>query len=204
MKKIAFFGGSFNPPSFAHLEIARLTMQNKLADEFYFVPVGNTYKKPGLIDEKYRLEMLKIMCRDEKNIAVDDIELNKEEKITAIQAFEMIEKKHNPNNDKEIFFVMGEDNFLKLPKWENSEKMIEKYKFIIFGSDKKKIEKFIKENENIKKLKRNFNVIELQENKLLRSSIIRNQIKQGKYKEVENNTKKGVIDYIIANSLYEI
>ena len=62
----------------------------------------------------------------------------------------------------------------------------------------------LKENENIKKLKRNFNVIELQENKLLRSSIIRNQIKQGKYKEVENNTKKGVIDYIIANSLYEI
>ena len=99
---------------------------------------------------------------------------------------------------------MGEDNFLKLPKWENSEKMIEKYKFIIFGSNKKEIEKFIKENENIKKLKRNFNVIELQENKLLRSSIIRNQIKQGKYKEVENNTKKGVIDYIIANSLYEI
>ena len=60
----------------------------------------------------------------------------------------------------------------------------------------------LKENENIKKLKRNFNVIELQENKLLRSSIIRNLVQNKEYDKAKEYTKREIIDYIKENNLY--
>ena len=64
--KISFFGGSFNPPTYAHLNIAVDSLRKLNVDKLFFVPVGNTYKKPYLIDEKYRYEMLEIMCNNEK------------------------------------------------------------------------------------------------------------------------------------------
>ena len=62
--KIGFFGGSFNPPTYAHLEIARMSIQEQNLDRVYFVPVGNSYKKPELIDENYRYEMLQIISKN--------------------------------------------------------------------------------------------------------------------------------------------
>ena len=52
MEKVGFFGGSFNPPTNAHLEIAKTALEEMELDKVYFVPMGNTYKKPGLIDER--------------------------------------------------------------------------------------------------------------------------------------------------------
>lgn len=68
MEKIGFFGGSFNPPTNAHLEIAKTALEEMELDKVYFVPMGNTYKKPGLIDEKLRYEMLQIACAEYKKI----------------------------------------------------------------------------------------------------------------------------------------
>ena len=93
-------------------------------DKFYFVPMGNNYKKKDLIDENSRLEMLKIICNNEEKIDVSSIELNKKEEIETYQAFEMIKNRYK--ND-EIFFIMGADNFEKMPSWTNSERLMSSY-----------------------------------------------------------------------------
>ena len=52
MEKIAFFGGSFNPPSKVHYQIAKNILDNLQIDKICFVPVGNYYKNQDLIDVK--------------------------------------------------------------------------------------------------------------------------------------------------------
>ena len=97
--KIGFFGGSFNPPTYAHMHIAKISIEQLKLDKFFFVPVGNLYDKPDLVDENYRYDMLNIACENENNIYVENIELKKAKRLSTIEAFEIIENKYNKDPD---------------------------------------------------------------------------------------------------------
>ena len=205
MKKFGFFGGSFNPPTYAHLKIAKESIEKFNLDKVFFVPVGNLYNKPELIDEKYRYEMLKIISKNENNIEVEDIELNKEKTISAIQAFFMIENKYKKfyNHEIETYYIMGADNFINILNWKDSKQLIENYKYIIFKRDNIDIEEYINENKLLNKNKSNFNILKLNENNYINSSSIRENIKKEKYKENVKYTKEEIIKYIKENKLYK-
>ncbi len=200
MKRIAFFGGSFNPPTYAHINIAYTTLKQLKIDKFFFVPVGNLYNKPDLIDEKDRYNMLKLVCNQEKNIDVEDIELNKSKSFSAIEVFDMIKKKYQ-KNDTEIFFVMGADNFIKINTWQNFNNLIKDYKYIVIQRDNIDLETFIS-NNICKDDKNNIDILKLKEYTELRSSIIRNLSKSGNFNEAKQYTKPEVIEYIEKNKLY--
>ena len=201
--KIGFFGGSFNPPTYAHLNIAKDALAQAKLDKFFFVPVGNTYKKPELIDEKYRYKMLELMCNNEKNIFVENIEMNQTNNISTINAFDMIEEKYiNTYENVEIYYIMGADNFIKLPNWNDAEKLIQK-QYIIFKRDNLNLEKFIEENELLKKYQKNFKILELGKNKDYRSSIIRNLVKEENYEQAKKYTKAEVVEFIENEGIYK-
>lgn len=186
MKKYGFFGGSFNPPTYAHLEIAKNALDEIGLDKVFFVPVGNSYDKTDLQDERHRYNMLKLMCIGEKNIEVEDIELGTKEKMQAIDA---IKKINNKYIDSKNYFIMGADNFAKLPSWNEAESLLNNYNLIVFtrGEYEVKIDK-----ENIK-------ILKIEKYKEYRSGVLRELEKQKKYDEMEKYTKKEVVDYIKCN-----
>ena len=94
MKRYGFFGGSFNPPTKAHEELAKEIMKEFNLDKLFFVPVGNTYQKNGLIDEKDRYRMLNILFEEEEKIEVSDLELQTKQILKAIDVFSLIEEKY--------------------------------------------------------------------------------------------------------------
>ena len=49
MKKLGFFGGCFNPPTVAHIELIEKAIKENNLDMVYFVPMGDLYKKENLI-----------------------------------------------------------------------------------------------------------------------------------------------------------
>ena len=200
MEKIGFFGGSFNPPTYAHINIAKTAIEQLKLDQFFFVPVGNSYNKPDLIDEKHRYNMLKIACENEEKLYVEDIELNQKDKLSAIEAFKMIEEKYSAN--AEIFFVMGADNFVKLPTWNEAEKLISRYKYIIFERGEFDIQQNIENNDMLKKNSKNFNILRLDNYNETSSGIIRDLLKEKKYEECTKLTKPEVVEYIRENELY--
>ena len=200
--RIGFFGGSFNPPTYAHMNIAKISIEQLKLDKFFFVPVGNLYNKPELIDENYRYDMLKIACENENNIFVEDIELKQSKKLSTIEAFEMIENKYKMTQNVEIFFVMGADNFVKLPNWNKAEDLISKYKYIIFERGDFNLKEEIEKNDILKKNMKNFNILKLDGNSKTSSGIIRNLVNEEKYEECKKFTKPEVIQYIKENKLY--
>lgn len=128
-EKIGFFGGCFNPPINTHINIAKNLLQNNIVDKVIFVPVGNYYKKQNLISAIHRYNMLKLLCENYEKIEVEDIASTHKGTLYATDTFELIQKKYSSYTD--IYFIMGSDNFIKMPSWKNYEEIIKKYKFIV-------------------------------------------------------------------------
>lgn len=196
--KLGFFGGSFNPPTKAHLNLADKAIKECSLDKVIFVPMGDFYKKLGLAKGIDRFNMLKIACSAYENnkMQVSDLELREEnKKIYAIDAFRLIEKEY-PKDDK--FFIMGADNFIKLTSWRNSEELINNYKYIVFERGNINLTKYINNNKDL--MKCNINIIQNNEYKTDSSTEFREFLKNGKKQGI---VQEEVLDYIIKNNIYK-
>ena len=130
MKKYAFFGGSFNPPTIAHKTLAIKAAEKLNLDKVFFVPVGDGYKKDGLIDEKHRFKMLQLICNSNEKLDVCDIEINKNYNFKAIDVFKLIDDIYK---EDEKYFIMGADNFVNILNWKNATELVSNYKFILLN-----------------------------------------------------------------------
>lgn len=70
------YGGSFNPPTKAHIEIAKYVNKNFSVDHFIFLPVGSKYYKNNLASEEDRYNMLLLLKEEIENIVVSKLEFN--------------------------------------------------------------------------------------------------------------------------------
>ena len=150
MEKIGFFGGCFNPPTNIHIELANNLIKTKKLDKVIFIPVNDTYIKNGLISAEHRLNMLKLAIKDYNNLEVDDIEIQENRKLFAVDAFELIKQKYS--KICEPFFIMGSDNFEKMINWKDYNK-IKDQKYIVIKRDKNvisstKIREMIAKNDS--------------------------------------------------------
>lgn len=123
MKKIAFYGGSFDPVHLGHTTIAeRLTADFGL-DEFVFIPAFHAPHKP---DRKptsalHRYAMLCLATTENEAFKVSTIELDLPEKPYTVETLERL-KKEFP--DTRIFFVMGADSWQDILTWREWEKVL--------------------------------------------------------------------------------
>ena len=117
MDRIGFFGGCFNPPNNLHIEIANNLIKEGKLDKVIFVPVNDFYKKQGLIEAKHRYNMLKLATKKYISLGVDDIEIRENRQLYAVDAFGLIKESRFINNNDSILFIMGSDNFKKMPTW---------------------------------------------------------------------------------------
>lgn len=194
--RIGFFGGSFNPPTNAHMNIANKALRACNLDKVIFVPMGDTYKKKDLAKSEDRLNMLEIACSSygNKKIEVSDIEIKENREMCAIDAFRLIDKVY-PDDDK--FFIMGADNFIKLIDWKESEELIDRYKYIIIQRGEIDLKKYIEANDKLKKCR--LQILRNEKYKMGSSSEFR--------KLLDNENKQRIIqrevyDYIVKNNIY--
>lgn len=196
--KIGFFGGCFNPPTNAHINLAIKALKECKLDKVIFVPIGDFYNKKDLALGIHRYNMLKIACRGLANIEVSDLEINIKESLCATDAFRLIEQNY-PKTD--IYFIMGADNFIDIANWKNSDELIKKYKYIVLDRENIEIEKYA--NKNLKMNKDNFFIIRNEGYRSCSSSEFRKNFKEEKKYDKEIIADE-VLDYIIENNLFLI
>ena len=194
--RIGFFGGSFNPPTNGHMNLARKAIKMCNLDKLIFVPMGDFYEKKDLAKAKDRLSMLKlaILSDSESNLEVSDLEIKEARKMSAIEAFRLIEENY-PTEEK--FFIMGADNFINILNWKESEELLNKYKYIVFERKDIDIKKFIE--EDLKKYKTQITIVKNIEHKNTSSSKFREENKKNNMQDI---VPKEVFDYIIKNDIY--
>ena len=80
--------------------------------------------------------MIKLAIKNNNNLEVDDIEIKENKKLFAVDAFELINQKYSKKC--EVYFIMGSDNFEKMSKWKDYNK-IKDQKYIVIKRDKNEI-----------------------------------------------------------------
>ena len=185
MQKLGFFGGCFNPPTIAHLELAKKAIEIAKLDKLYFVPMGDFYKKEKLLPAEERIKMLELAIKNDMKLEVSRIQMEQNKKLYAIDTFKIISEKYN-NSDN--FFIMGSDNFEKIRAWKDSKELLENYKYIVFNRKDFSGEDVIIVEEDVK--------IKNISSSLVRSKILKNE-------NIDSLVSEEIRDYIFKNNLYK-
>ncbi len=121
-KKIGFFGGSFDPIHFGHLNLAIEILEKKKLDEVWFSPA---FISP------FRLSKPPISAIDRVNmvkLALDNTPFFRcfEDEATiagASYTIETMQKVQAENHDNVFFIILGEDSLPTFHLWRESQKL---------------------------------------------------------------------------------
>lgn len=198
-KIIAVFGGSFNPPIISHFMLAEQIVKiYKNVVKVIFVPVNSNYEKSGLIEDKYRYEMLKLGCKNQPNFEVLDIEIKQKEKTYTLKTLNKIKEMYK---EETIYFIIGTDNLKELESWYKAEELVKRYKFFVLERDEDDFNKIIENSIFLKDNRNSFINLEKIKKIKLSSTLVREKIKRGE--EVEDFVPNEIMEYIKKNNLYK-
>lgn len=179
MKKniIVVFGGSFNPPTLAHINLAKQITEKVIGvEKVIFVPVSTKYNKKGLAPDEDRYNMLKQVCERYNNLEVSSIELDSTRQLYTIETLSKIQ---NDNPEKEIYFMLGTDNLKEIETWHKAQELIATFKIFVLKRDNDNMQDIIQNNELLRKYKDSFIELKDIDPIKLSASYIREKIKNG-------------------------
>lgn len=123
MKRIAFYGGTFDPVHCGHITIAKRLLSVFRLDEFVFLPAFHAPHKPDTKPTSgyHRFAMLALATAGEPQIRISTLELDHAEKRYTVDTLPEIIETHP---DTEVFFVMGADSWADIRTWREWEKVL--------------------------------------------------------------------------------
>lgn len=121
------YGGSFNPPTLAHIEIIKRLLALYPQASLMIVPVGDDYRKKELAPFKHRYHMLKLATKDISKVMISTIEHERpyQGTLATLKELEAI--------DQELLFVIGSDNLIHFDQWINYQELLSSYPFIVMN-----------------------------------------------------------------------
>ena len=128
-RKIALFGGTFDPVHLGHIHIAQAARDALDLDEVRFIPCRispfKTTNAPSSPED--RIEMLRLAIHELPWTVVDDFEVQREGPSYSWQTAEAM-KARFPNS--RLFWIMGTDQWELLTDWAHPEKLAACVEFI--------------------------------------------------------------------------
>ena len=130
MKKIGIFGGSFDPIHHGHLILAREALETLALDQVLFVPAAQSPHKPGhaLANAAARWQMLQAAIACESAFAASRLELDRPAPSYSIETIKQLRAE---TSDAKFFFLVGEDNLVKLPTWHRFAELAQLVQFVV-------------------------------------------------------------------------
>lgn len=129
MKKFGtiIFGGTFNPPTIAHVLNVKYLVDSLDFDNFLVMPTGNPpHKDLECLDDETRLELAKIVFGEIEGVEVSDYEFRQTGESYTFKTLEHFKKTH-----EDLTIVVGMDSYLSLPKWKNAEEILKLAKVMV-------------------------------------------------------------------------
>lgn len=190
MKRIGFFGGTFNPIHMGHLAIAQMAQEAFKLDKVIFIPSHQPPHKniAPLALAKDRYKMVKLATAGNDYFEVSDVETLRDGKSYTIDTLRHFRKIYS--SKAKLFFIVGGDSFSTLPKWKNIDEILKLVTFIVVNRPGCYAPK-----KNIKHLTVTKPGIDIS------SSYLRNRIESGK--SVRYLVPESIFHYIEKHGLYK-
>ncbi|MCI8622362.1 MAG: nicotinate (nicotinamide) nucleotide adenylyltransferase [Provencibacterium sp.] len=198
MKKIALFGGAFNPIHQGHINLAlRFDVRIKF-DEILLIPSHISPHKDSraLISGEDRLAMCRLVAERHPRFLASDMELRREGKSFTIDTVQALRSLYP---DGKFYLIVGSDMFLSIDSWYRAEELMRLVTLCAAAREKGEYATLIHkqlalDTQGVKSV-----VCEIDELPVS-SSAIRERLHNGL--SVEGMLPDYVLDYIQAHRLY--
>ena len=129
-RRIALFGGTFDPIHLGHVGIARQARDLLELDEVRFLPCHTSPHKVGVASAPAadRMEMARLATRDLPWAVVDDFDLSRP---PPSYSYETAEEMARRFPQARLFWLMGADQWRALPRWKEPERLAKLVEFIV-------------------------------------------------------------------------
>lgn len=198
---IAIYGGSFNPPTVAHENIARDILELPEIEKIIYLPVGDSYKKKSLISSEYRYAMLGFILDNLKNdglkVEINRLEIDAEKRLYTLESLRVLKEEYK----NELAFVMGTDNVKEFSSWHKPEELLKEFYFVVIERENDDVIKLIREDKLLSKYENRFIILSETSYKTVSSTYIRNNLYADA--NIEKHIDGKVLEYIKANKLYK-
>jgi nicotinate-nucleotide adenylyltransferase len=130
LKKIAIYGGTFDPVHHAHLILAREAIETLDLDKVILVPaaISPLKKAAPVASGEVRLAMLRAATKGDPKFEVDECELLRPSPSYTIDTVEEIRRREC---DASIYCMIGEDNVEQLPRWHRFAQLEKIVRFVV-------------------------------------------------------------------------
>jgi nicotinate-nucleotide adenylyltransferase len=130
LKKIAIYGGTFDPVHHAHLILAREAIETLRLEKVILVPaaISPLKKAAPVASGEVRLAMLRAAIRGEPEFEVDECELLRPPPSYTIDTVEEIRRREC---DAVLYCLIGEDNVEQLPRWHRFNELEKLVRFVV-------------------------------------------------------------------------
>ncbi len=122
MTRIAFFGGTFDPPHRGHGEAASWVARSGEVDEVLVVPVyGHAFDKKPWLDFEVRCELCRLAFAGLQDVSVSDIEAKLPRPSYTIETIRALRQKYPGASFR---LVVGTDIVGDLPHWREADELL--------------------------------------------------------------------------------
>ena len=135
-RRIALFGGSFDPIHSGHLGVARAADRRFNFDEIHFIPASRPPHKlkQHLAPFPHRFAMVALACTEHPHFVPSLAEAGEDFSGTqlhySVDTVRYFRHVYHGDGDR-IFFIIGADAFLDIPMWKEYETLLGLCDFII-------------------------------------------------------------------------
>ena len=129
--KLGVFGGSFDPPHKAHLELVKLVVEKLELDHVLVTVANNPWQKSAVrqvTDSSHRLEMTRLLFSGYSDATVTDIEFQLgNESITS----ETLRALRSNYQDAEFYLLLGYDTAIAIETWRNPDLVLDQSRVVV-------------------------------------------------------------------------
>ena len=130
MKKIAIFGGTFNPVHLEHKNLVKRAIEELNLDKLIIVPTNiPPHKKTELASGEDRINMLKLCFLEEEKVEVSDFEIKSGGTSYSYLTIEHFKSVY-PND--QLFFLVGGDMLKDFKTWKFPERILASATLAVF------------------------------------------------------------------------
>ena len=164
-KKIVACGGTFNPPTLAHISLAEHIRNQLNADLVVLIPSKTSYMKSwkkyqnsDIYPEWLRLETIK-SCETDW-LKVDTCEMDG---IVSGSSYDTVQYLKQKYETEDVYFAVGSDKLEEIPRWAKADLFLSTEKFIVMQRNNDDIKQIIETNETLSAYKNSFIICQTDE-----------------------------------------
>lgn len=123
-RRIALYGGTFDPVHTGHLEVARRVLQLFEIEKVLFIPAQMAPHKIGrpVTEPIHRYAMLALATQDDPQVLISTFELDAPDRrytVDTVESFQQV-----LSESTELFFIMGADSWSEITTWREWERLL--------------------------------------------------------------------------------